>query len=49
MLAARGEGGVAGREQVMAKMLGVDVVDNTPDCPYTHTLMERQQVCNVFL
>ena len=23
--------------------LGVDVVDNTPDCPYTHTLTERQQ------
>lgn len=27
----------------LANMLGVDVVDNTPDCPYTHTLTERQQ------
>lgn len=27
----------------LARLLGVDVVDNTPDCPYTHTLTERQQ------
>lgn len=27
----------------LARALGVDVVDNTPDCPYTHTLSERQQ------
>ena len=23
--------------------MGVEVVDNTPDCPYTHSLVERQQ------
>jgi len=27
----------------LARLLGVEVVDNTPDCPYTHTLSERQQ------
>ena len=26
-----------------ASLLGVEVIDNTPDCPYTHTLLERQQ------
>lgn len=27
----------------LATLLGLEVVDNTPDCPYTHTLSERQQ------